>query len=186
MQFGRIILLCIGAAIAYGIVHDQVTIRICPEYFTVAHPQVISIADPHTRDQGLLTILALIWGVIATWWVGLGLGIPLAMAARIGSWPKLTDGVLLKSVLWLLAVMGVCAAVSGLIAMFVCDGATFRYFYSWVAEQVPRNMHARMEIAGVMHNVSYAVGFFGGLILCVVTVVRRWRMSRVKSAQGPA
>ncbi len=35
MKFWGIVLMCTLGAIAYGIVHDQVTIRICPEYFTV-------------------------------------------------------------------------------------------------------------------------------------------------------
>ncbi|MFI5379272.1 MAG: hypothetical protein ACHRHE_08245 [Tepidisphaerales bacterium] len=34
------ILLCILAAVCYGIVHDQVTARICVEYFTIGHPPV--------------------------------------------------------------------------------------------------------------------------------------------------
>jgi hypothetical protein len=34
------------------------------------------------------TLLAIGWGIIATWWVGLILGILAAPAARLGSWPK--------------------------------------------------------------------------------------------------
>jgi len=32
MQFLRIVVACVLAAIAYGIVHDQVTARVCVEY----------------------------------------------------------------------------------------------------------------------------------------------------------
>jgi hypothetical protein len=31
----KIVVLCIVAAIAYGILHDQVTARVCVEYFTI-------------------------------------------------------------------------------------------------------------------------------------------------------
>ncbi len=62
------------AAISYGIVHDQITARICVEYFTVGHPRL--------TDSDLPTVLALFWGVVATWWVGLPLGLGLAFAAR--------------------------------------------------------------------------------------------------------
>ncbi|MFZ0335817.1 MAG: hypothetical protein WAL69_16905, partial [Candidatus Acidiferrales bacterium] len=62
----KIIALAVAAAIAYGIVHDQVTIRVCPEYFTVAHP--------HIFRTGSLTLIALGWGVVATWWAGLAAG----------------------------------------------------------------------------------------------------------------
>src|SRR3954451_19765307 len=63
MQALAIVLLSILAAVLYGIVHDQVTARICVEYFTIGHPPVFDTESP--------TLLGLGWGVIATWWVGL-------------------------------------------------------------------------------------------------------------------
>ena len=70
----RIVLLAVAAAIAYGILHDQVTARVAIEYFTVAHPRIVESEDP--------TVLGLVWGVVATWWVGAILGTLLAVAAR--------------------------------------------------------------------------------------------------------
>jgi len=49
--------------VAYGLVHDQVTVRVSLEYFTIGHPQLITTSSP--------TLLALFWGAAATWWVGL-------------------------------------------------------------------------------------------------------------------
>ena len=46
MQAIRIILLATLAAIAYGVVHDQVTARICVEYFTIGHPPVFRTTSP--------------------------------------------------------------------------------------------------------------------------------------------
>ncbi len=43
MEFAKIIGLCILAAIGYGIVHDQVTARICVEYFTVFHAPILGV-----------------------------------------------------------------------------------------------------------------------------------------------
>ena len=68
MESLKIVLLCILSAILYGILQDQVTARVCVEYFTIGHPPVFNTESP--------TLLALGWGVIATWWVGLLLGIP--------------------------------------------------------------------------------------------------------------
>ena len=76
----KIIIACIAAAIIYGILHDQITARVCVEYFTVFHPPVFATQSP--------TLLACGWGVIATWWVGLFLGLFLAVAARIGPRPS--------------------------------------------------------------------------------------------------
>jgi hypothetical protein len=59
MEFIKIVLLSILAAVSYGICHDQVTARICIEYFTIGHAPVFRTTSP--------TLLALGWGVIASW-----------------------------------------------------------------------------------------------------------------------
>jgi len=58
MQSLAIVLLCIGSAVMYGVLHDQVTARICVEYFTIGHPPVFPTDDP--------TLLGIGWGIIAT------------------------------------------------------------------------------------------------------------------------
>src|SRR5215470_2611517 len=107
MQFLAIVLFCILAAVVYGIAHDQVTARVCVEYFTIGHPAVFDTASP--------TLLGLGWGVLATWWVGLLLGLLLALAARIGARPKRTVRSLLRPVLLLLVVMGALSVLAGLV-----------------------------------------------------------------------
>ena len=89
MERIRIVLLALFAAICYGIVHDQVTARVCLEYFTIGHPPLFSTTSP--------TLLALGWGVVATWWVGLPLGLLLAVAARGGQRPPLSAADLRKN-----------------------------------------------------------------------------------------
>jgi hypothetical protein len=46
MESVKIIALCVGAAIAYGVLQDQVTARVCVEYFTIGHPP---ISEPRAR-----------------------------------------------------------------------------------------------------------------------------------------
>src|SRR5439155_1067124 len=99
MQAIRIILLATLAAIAYGVVHDQVTARVCVEYFTIGHPPVFNTDSP--------TLLALGWGVIATWSVGLLLGVSAALVSRLGHRPKYTAACLVRPIAVLLVVMGV-------------------------------------------------------------------------------
>ncbi|MFO0941023.1 MAG: hypothetical protein U0930_09660 [Pirellulales bacterium] len=36
--------------------HDQITARICIEYFTIGHPRIIPTDDP--------TILGIVWGIV--------------------------------------------------------------------------------------------------------------------------
>ena len=72
--------LCVAATVLYGVLHDQVTARVCLEYFTEFHPPLVDSRSP--------AVVALAWGVAATWWVGVILGLGLACAARVGPWPR--------------------------------------------------------------------------------------------------
>lgn len=104
----RIVLAVTALAIAYGIAHDQVTVRIAPEYFTILHPKIIESESP--------TALAFAWGFAATWWMGAGLGALLAACCRAGSRPKraLRDiAPLLGAILALLPLVAIGAALVG-------------------------------------------------------------------------
>jgi len=153
----KIVLLCIMAAVVYGIIHDQITTRVCAEYFTIGHPPILSTEDP--------TLLGLGWGVIATWWAGLLLGLPLALAARAGHcYPKLTAASLLRPMLILLLVMAVCAFTMGLLGWQLARSG-------WIAPQeplysdIPHGKHVAFLTVLWTHSASYFTGFTGGLIV---------------------
>lgn len=156
-----IVLACIASAVVYGVLHDQITARVCVEYFTVFHPRIIESTAP--------TDLAIAWGVAATWWVGALLGVPLAVAARSGSRPRRSIGSLVRPVGTLLAVMAVCALASGILGYQLGKAGAWLP-PEWVAEQLPAAKHPRFLADLAAHNASYAVGFFGGLVV----IVRVW------------
>jgi hypothetical protein len=166
-----IIALCIASAVAYGVAHDQVTARVCAEYFTIGHPPIFDTDSP--------TLLGLGWGIIATWWAGLLLGIPLAIAARAGRRPRRSPRSLLRPIVALLAVMGACALLAG-IAGFVLGRIGAIRLVAWLAAKVPPDRHARFLADGGAHLASYLVGFVGGLVV----IVRVWR-SRSMSPEPP-
>ena len=164
MQSLGIIFLAVMAAIAYGIVHDQVTARICVEYFTIGHPRLIDSDSP--------TVLALFWGVVATWWVGLPLGLGLAVAARAGRRPKLEARHLLIPVVKLLGWMLAVAAIFGAIG-FTTSKAGIFHLVEPLASRVPADKHTAFLIDGWAHSGSYLAGIAGGIALCVFTWKRR-------------
>jgi hypothetical protein len=164
MEFLKIVFACIVAAVLYGIVHDQFTARICIEYFTVFHPPVFATESP--------TLLGLGWGIIATWWVGLFLGIVLALAARAGSRPKLSAAALLSPIGKLLLVMAACAVISGLTGFLLARHGLIAP-PGWVASTLAAAAHPRFMADWWAHNASYAVGFFGGIALCITQYRRR-------------
>jgi hypothetical protein len=160
MQFLKIVGLCVGAAICYGIVHDQFTARICLEYFTVFHPPILG----RTHSP---TLLAFGWGVLATWWVGMILGIFLAIAARAGSRPKLSVNDVLPRIQKLLLIMAVCAFLSGLAGYFWGE------LPASIEAYLPPGAQHRFAADWWAHSASYASGFIGGIVLCVLAYRKR-------------
>ena len=150
MEALKIWSVCVVAAVLYGILHDQVTVRVCPEYFTVYHPYLI--------DTESLTVLAIAWGTAATWWVGAALGIPVAICARAGRNPRLSARQLLRPIGLLLLVMGVAALTAGLAGYYLSPYAPDRFNADYYA-----------------HNASYLAGGTGGLALCLWILFTRWR-----------
>lgn len=168
MEFAKIVLLCIAAAIVYGIVHDQFTARICLEYFTVFHPQISPTQSP--------TLLAIGWGILATWWVGAFLGLLLALAARIGSKPKLTARDIFPFVARLPLVMGACAFVAGMAGYLLARRGLIAP-PPFVA-QTPHLATGNFMADWSAHSASYASGFFGGLALCVLIYRKQTQLGR--------
>jgi hypothetical protein len=166
MQALLITLLGLLGAVLYGIVHDQITVRICLEYFTVFHPPLVATEDP--------TLLGLAWGVAATWWVGLPLGLLLAWAARAGGAPKLDARRLVLPVLVLLGVMAASAAVAGVVG-FLLGRSGLVVVAPRLATSIPAAKHAAFLADLWAHNASYGVGAVGGLVLVVGTWRRRRR-----------
>lgn len=162
MRAVGIVALCILSAVLYGVVHDQVTARVCVEYFTIGHPPVFPTESP--------TLLGLGWGVIATWWVGLILGMPLAVAARAGGRPKRDARSLVRPIFGLLGVMATCATVAGVVGFVLARSGVISLrepMASWIAP----DRHSRFLADAAAHLASYGVGFVGGLAV----VVQVWR-----------
>jgi hypothetical protein len=174
MRFAAVVLLCVVAAVAYGVIHDQVTARVCVEYFTIGHPPVFGTDDP--------TLLGLGWGVIATWWVGVLLGVPLAVAARAGAWPKMSAAELVRPIAAMLLVVGVFAVIAGVLG-HVAAGRGWVRLVEPFASRVPAGRHVAFITDLWAHLASYAGGFIGGIVLCVWVVRRRRReVGRVASS----
>jgi len=167
----KIMGLCVLAAILYGIAHDQVTARVCLEYFTIGHPRIFATESP--------TLLAIGWGIIATWWVGLLLGAPLAFAAIRGRRPRRSARSLVRPVSILLGCMGALALVAGLIG-FTLANAGLVVLVEPLASSVPSNHHVAFIADLWAHSASYLMGFVGGIVL----INRVWR-SRSAPASDP-
>lgn len=166
MHWFYIVALSICACIFYGIIHDQVTARICIEYFTIGHPRIIRTEDP--------TTIGIVWGIVATWWVGAVLGVALGTAARWGSRPKRTVDSLLGPIAILLLCSAVVATLAGL-AGYLAATRGWVYLIGPLANKVPAGKHVLFIVDLWAHSASYFVGAVGGTIL----IVQVWRSRSV-------
>lgn len=164
----KILLLSVAAAVCYGIVHDQITARISVEYFTIGHPPIFHTDNP--------TLLGLGWGVLATWWAGLLIGVPLELCAQRGDLPKRSAASLVKPIAILLLVMACAATMAGLAGSFAAS-THLVVLPEPYASEVRADRQADFIIAAAIHQASYATAFVGGIILCYS--VRRSRIGRV-------
>jgi hypothetical protein len=163
-QSAAIVVLTIATAVVYGIFHDEITARICVEYFTIGHPPVFGTDDP--------TLLGLGWGVIATWWVGLILGVLLALAAQVGGWPPVGVCNLYRPLVITLACVAVVAAAAGVVG-HVAAAQGWVYLVGPIVERLPADRHVAFLTDLWTHMASYIGGGVGGLVLCAWVLVRR-------------
>lgn len=160
MAFLAIVLLCVAGAVVYGVLQDLVTAHVCLEYFSVFHG---------TPDGGPVA-QALHWGVVATWWVGLALGVLLALAARRGPGPRRGWRDLLRPVAMLLVGVGAVALLAGLLGAWLAAQGAVVVAPPWDA-RIPRERHVAFLADLWAHNAAYLAGAVGGLVLA-------WRVQR--------
>lgn len=168
----KIVGLCVLAAVAYGIVQDQVTVRICSDYF--------AIGDIPLLRTPSATLLALKWGVIATWWGGVTLGVPLAFVCRFGPRRKLSASDLVKPVVVLLLTMAAAAVLFGVLGY--CRA---RAGHVWLSEpivaRVPVMRHCTYLADHWAHLAAYTTGFLGGIVIWFDA----WRKRRLPASPEP-
>ncbi len=173
-----IVLLCVGAAVLYGVCHDQVTARVCIEYFSVYHSTDVL---PPSMDPRSPTQQGFFWGVFATWWMGLFIGVPLSIIARVGTAKPLAARDLLRPVGVLMATMATFALVAGLLGYFLSpDGSATVHSFPSIAREIPPFRLRGFMADYFAHNASYLVGAAGGFVLIIHTAFVRWRKPRQK------
>jgi hypothetical protein len=165
MQSLAIVGLCVLASIVYGIAHDQVTARVCVEYFTIGHPPIFGTDSP--------TMLGIGWGIVASWWMGLLLGLGLALAARAGQRPKRQVQSLVVPIA-LLMVFTACAAVMAGVTGYCLASLGAVKLTGSLASDVPPHRHVAFLADLWAHTASYLVGGVGGLVV----IVQTWRSRR--------
>ena len=76
MDFAKIILYAVLAAMGFGFAYEAISAAVCVEYFTLGHRPLVPTESSFW--------LGLQYSFLGWWWVGAALGSPLAIAGRIG------------------------------------------------------------------------------------------------------
>ena len=160
-------LLGLFGAIAYGVIHDQITVRICPEYLTEWHPPIIASTDPNT--------VALAWGVVATWWFGLILGAGLAFFTTVGSWPVAPWKWVVRSVTGIFGTAAFSATVAGLIVSLGGFQANQEFFGPIFPPEDTVKWKAILVVATI-HTTSYIAAAVSAGIAGVAVLLLRSRL----------
>lgn len=155
----KIVLGSVIIAILYGIVHDMVTAHTEISYFTLFHVKVVESQSP--------VILALVWGVIATWWVGGIAGLLVAASAQMGSKPKFSArralGYVVRGAIFTLVV------AMGSLAYFLgsSEGRVLEF------QPDPSDLSGRFYAVFMTHNISYWLSAIVTIVVCVVITLKR-------------
>lgn len=165
--FTSSIFIAILTAGIYGIIHDQITYSISPEYFTKFKYKQFGF-EPEWFGGHRQTVAAI--GFLATWWMGLFIGIPLGLLSLIFPDHKSMSAILSKAISIVLVVT-VLTAMLGLIY------GRFYLTKTGVDWWLPDDLIDRSAFitVGSIHNFSYLGGGIGLLVAIGYLLFRKIR-----------
>lgn len=167
---------CCGSLFAgiYGILHDQVTYTLAPEYFTRFKFTQFSYANFGLSDRLFVAII----GVLATWWVGFVAAWFLARVVLIRiplprAWALLAKG---------FALVLVFALLGGLIGALLPHLKTvnLQQWEPWMERLAVHDAAAFVRVSYI-HNGSYLGAFIG----LTIALVYCWRSSLRPTGRPP-
>lgn len=150
----------------YGIIHDQLTYTISPEYYTKFKFYQFGFAvsgDEFIPDSPRLFVSGV--GFLATWWVGLIIGIILGLVGFIHKDGKTMMNITIKAIL-LTIMIALIVGVTGLLY------GKFHLAETGVRWNLRENLIDKENFiaVGSMHNFSYLGGLIGMIISIIFSV----------------
>lgn len=162
--FAGTIFISIILAGLYGIIHDQVTYSISPEYFTKFKYQQFGFES--SWFGGHRQTVAVI-GFLATWWMGLFIGIVLGFIGLIFN----NHISMRKSISKAIKIVFISAVLFAVIGFF-----RGKYYLTskgvnwWIPDDL--NDKDSFIVVGSIHNYSY-LGGIAGLLIAIIYMIRK-------------
>jgi hypothetical protein len=142
----------------YGMAQDQISARLCPEYFTALHNPIPGLTDP--------TLLGLAWGFLGAAPGGIAMGYAAGLAATVGRRPPMAVRELVRPMLVLLAAVATVTAITGISAHRHAEMFAIR-LDSFADRLVPVERHRSLFVVACYHLAAYASAIIGSIVMCV-------------------
>ncbi|MDF3059619.1 MAG: hypothetical protein K0R17_3834 [Rariglobus sp.] len=168
-----LLLIALPIAGAFGVVHDQISYSVSPEYFTRFKFIQFDLLDSPQPAR----VRAAIVGFLASWWMGVPIGLlitPLALMHRNGS-------AVFRAGVASFGIVTICTllfALSGLVyGYFQTQNINPANYHGWF---LPPNLvdPRRFLCVGYMHNAAYLGGVAGIPVAWAYLLVMRFRIPR--------
>lgn len=179
--FGLFVALAVIVAGLYGMAHDQISYTVSSEYFTKFKFHQFGLVDTPLPDR----VRAAIVGFLATWWMGVPVGLFVGLAGFIhrgaGRMFRVSLWSMLVAVVFTL-LFGLCGLLYGYVQTAHIDLADYRGWY------IPDGViHLRRYLCvGYMHNSSYLGGTLAILVAWVFHIYVRVRHAKSRDSSGAA
>jgi hypothetical protein len=170
----RIVLLCGLGMVGYGVLQDQISARLSPEYFTIGHAPVPGLSHP--------TLVGIAWGFLGGFPGGIALGIPLALAATLGPLPPLTARMLARPLLIMLAITALGTLIAGASGAYNATVVNIAIGEPW-ATFIPRERHWHFFVVACAHFGTYLAAGMAGLGLFLWLIWQRRQLAHQLSSQ---
>lgn len=185
-ESSKIFGLAVGSVFAYGILNDQITARICLEYFTKGFhesmllgwtgPILSTVRNMLLAYKGSATIVGIIWGVIATFSIAIIAGIVITFFSRLLKWPKLNVSDLKYPMMNAMGITGIGALAGGIVGYH--KAAVHGVARMWANANVASGNLVGWQVCAYAHSAAYLVGPIAIVGLCAWIVYRRYRLKK--------
>jgi len=171
-----LVFVAIGIAGTYGMLHNQISYTVSPEYFTKFKFDQFHLLNENIPER----IRASTVGFMASWWMGFPIGLIAGLAGFIQKGPRqmlrISIEAMLVAVLFTLLV-GCCGLAYG----FYETQGVGAFFPMYVPEGLE---HPRRFICtGYMHNSSYLGGVLSIPVAWAYQIFRRFRERNLRQGK---
>ena len=163
----------------YGIIHDQITYSISIEYFTKFKFYQFGLMDQgneaiFTNPRYQVSII----GFMATWWLGIPIGILLGIEGLRYKKAKDMFSATFKAILITILVAVLGGIIGFAYGHFYLINRPIEEFSTWYIPNNITDLNSFIEV-GTIHNFSYVSGIIGLLVALIYSSIKRKRTNRM-------